>query len=165
MFLQNSQYMKGLKKMHYQYLLKREKDNLVIKESAKRVDGQMAQTGIQEISDEIIRAAVKEGEAAVINAIRGVQMYPPGIIAEKMAQLTMEIYGKAEPEKLEGIVEELDLKTVDPPEDDEEIDENEDGGGELEDEILDTDEILEPDNEADLNIDKQKDKDDDAKTE
>jgi len=137
-------------KQKYTILRDDEKNELVIKEFAELDKEVLSFLCEETYQKEAIEAAIAEGKASVITALRTHNMYPPGLYADKIAESVMVLYnseGKSE-ESLSADIffNDFEFLTKNQPEPEPEPEPAE----ETEEEAEDIDDLLEDDIETDF---------------
>ncbi len=132
--------------MKHKYLILKdnEKNGLIIKEFAETDKDIHSLLCIEKYDDEAVKSAIEKGKDELVSTLRTVNIYPPGILADKLAETVMDLYARENwNETLEVFFNDLSLL-------------------EAEAEELDSPEDEETENDSDIKLDdilKDKDKD------
>jgi len=131
-------------KHKYLILKDNEKNGLIIKEFAETDKDIHSLLCIEKYDDEAVKSAIEKGKDELVSTLRTVNIYPPGILADKLAETVMDLYARENwNETLEVFFNDLSLL-------------------EAEAEELDSPEDEETENDSDIKLDdilKDKDKD------
>ena len=113
--------------MKHKYLILKdnEKNKLIIKEFAETDKDISSLLCIEKYNDETVKSAIEKGKDALVSTLRTVNIYPPGVLADKLAETVINLYAEENwDETLEVFFDDSSLletkaEELSPPEDQE----------------------------------------------
>jgi hypothetical protein len=96
-------------KQKYEFIKNTEKNTLVLREYAELDKDILSPLCEEEYDIKTITAAVAEGKNALMTAIRTKNMYPPGLYAEKIADVVVEFMDAGDQDTAEVMFDDIDL--------------------------------------------------------
>lgn len=96
-------------KQKYEFIKDAEKKTLILREYAELDKDILSPLCEEQYDIKTILAASKEGKEALMAGLRTKNMYPPGLYAEKIADVVTEFLSAAEQDKIELLFNDIDL--------------------------------------------------------
>ena len=113
--------------MKHKYLILKdnEKNGLIIKEFGETDKDILSLLCVETYNDETIKSAIEKGKDALVSTLKTVNIYPTGVLTDKIAETVMDLYAQENwNETLEVFFDDLSLleaeaEKPDSPEDEE----------------------------------------------
>ncbi len=96
-------------KQKYEFIKDTEKDILILREYAELDKDILSPLCEEQYNIKAIEAAMTEGKDMLMAALRTKNMYPPGLYAEKIADVVTEFLGAADQDTTELLFDDIDL--------------------------------------------------------
>lgn len=96
-------------KQKYEFIKDTEKKILILREYAELDKDILSPLCEEQYEIKAIEAAMKEGKETLMDALRTKNMYPPGLYAEKIADVVTEFLGAADQDTVDLLFDDIDL--------------------------------------------------------